>query len=130
VLLRAFLLSTLVLLAGCGATPETGKLPDQHWKNILVQVESRPPVPEGHTEFLVTLTDERNHPAWDCLVALRASPKDAWTQAIQDGRVAVYRRALWIDAQHSTLQVEIARGEERGYLEFSLPSKVSTTLAK
>jgi hypothetical protein len=119
-----------MLVAGCGGTPEVGKLPDQHWKNLLVQVESRPPVPEGRTEFLVTLTDERNHPAWNCLVALRSSANDPWTQAIQDGRVAVYRRALVIDGQHPTLQLEIERGEERGYLEFSLPSKVSTTLAK
>ena len=63
-------------------------------------------------------------------MALRSSAQDPWTQAIQDGRVAVYRRALLIDKNHSTLQVEIQRGEERGYLEFALPVSVSTTLAK
>jgi hypothetical protein len=131
-LLRGLLALPLVLaLAACGSSAPTGPgIPEQHWKNLLVQVESRPPVPQGRSEFLVILTDERNHPAWNCLVSLRSSPQEPWVQAIQDGRVAVYRRALVIDENHSRLQVQIERGAERGYLEFSLPSKVSTTLAK
>lgn len=124
-------LSFTLLLSGCTPDSVSGpKIANQHWKNLLVQVESRPPVPQGHTEFLVILTDERDHPAWNCLVSVRSNANEPWVQAIQDGRVAVYRRAVVIDGAHPRLQVQIERGDEKGYLEFALPSSVSTTLEK
>jgi len=100
-------------LSGCsGPTQHT---PTVNWRDLQVHVESRSygPIP-GMKELLVFVNRNGALPAWDCRVELRTSDADPWKQAIEDGRVGVYRRAAKVDeGEHSVLQVRIsAEGSE------------------
>lgn len=101
-----------LLLSGCsGATQDS---PTQYWRDLRIHVESRSysAVP-GMRELLVYVNRGAVLPAWDCRIDLRTSDADSWTQAIEDGRVGVYRRAARVDPDHSVLQVWIrAEGNE------------------
>jgi hypothetical protein len=100
-----------LLLAGCGATQDS---PTESWRDLKIHVESRSysGVP-GMRELLVFVNRGAGLPAWDCRVDVRTSDADSWKQAIEDGRVGVYRRAAPVDRDHSVLQVWIrAEGSE------------------
>lgn len=104
-------LLTCAMLSGCGGAKEyaPGK-----WHGMDVVVESRPnPPTKGMNEFLVTVTDKHGRPGFDMVVSLRANEHDPWTQAIQDGQMGVYRRAVKVDpAIDTVLQVQIeAKGK-------------------
>lgn len=101
-----------LLLAGCGEA--TRDSPTQYWRDLRIHVESQGygAVP-GMRELLVYVNRGPVLPAWDCRVDIRTSDADSWTQAIEDGRVGVYRRAARVDADHAVLQVRIrAEGDE------------------
>jgi hypothetical protein len=113
-------------LTGCDSpSKEAITLPTQRWQDVDVQIESRPSPPvNGINEIWVLITDANGNPAWDCLVYIRSSSQDPWKQAIQDGRVAVYRRAILLDQnQHEILQVEIKRNGKEAELSFPLKIK-------
>ncbi len=72
-------------------------------------------------EFLVMVTDRRGRPAYDLIVSLRADDQDEWKQAIQDGQVGVYRRAVRVGAgARSVLQVRMKRNGIEETLYFPL----------
>jgi hypothetical protein len=102
-------------LALCGCSGATQDTPTERWRDLQIHVESRSygPIP-GMKELLVFVNRNGALPAWDCRVDLRTSDADPWKQAIEDGHVGVYRRALVVDAgEHSVLQVRIsAEGNE------------------
>lgn len=125
---KLLLLVSMLLLSAC--TPETSyRLGPQMWNDIQFVVETRPSPPSaGMVEFLVIATNPDRTHAYDMIVSLRTNKNGKWKQAIQDGHVGVYRRALPIkDVQQDRLYVHIKkkRGAE-GALEFSLvpPEKV------
>lgn len=105
------------MLAGCGGATEYAP---QKWGNLDVVVESRPnPPAKGMNEFLVTVTDQHGLPGSDMVVSLRANPHDAWTQAIQDGQMGVYRRAVPVDpAVDTVLQVRLDATGKTAVLDF------------
>lgn len=119
---RARLLAGLVLglvLAACGGG-ESQQLPPQQWQGMEVRVEPRPsPLHDGTSEFLVMVTDNRNKPAYNLVISLRASDSEPWIQAIEDGQVGVYRRAIKADPG-AVLQVQLRRGDAEGVLRFQL----------
>ena len=96
--------------------------PVQKWQDMEVRVESRPSPPRaGMNEFLVMTTGERGRPVYDLIVSLRTDDQDEWKQAIQDGQVGVYRRAVEVaPGTRSVLQVQIKRKSEAGVLRFPL----------
>lgn len=101
-----------LILSGCGG--DTQDSPTQNWRDLRIHVESRTygAVP-GMRELLVFVNRGAELPAWDCRIDLRTSDQDSWKQAIEDGRVGVYRRAARVDQDHSILQVWIrAEGSE------------------
>ena len=72
-------------------------------------------------ELLVFVNRNGALPAWDCRVDLRTSDADPWKQAIEDGHVAVYRRAAAVDAHdHAVLQVRIRVEGSETVLRFPL----------
>ena len=78
-------------------------------------------------EMLVFVNDSRGQPAWDCQVQVRSSTADPWKQAIEDGHVAVFRRAVFVDSTaHSTLEVSIRHLDQEGVLRFALASSSGT----
>ncbi len=97
-------------------------IPTQKWQGVEVRVEVRPSPPRaGMSEFLVMTTGERGRPVYDLIVSLRTDDQDVWTQAIQDGQVGVYRRAVEVGpGTRSVLQVQIKRNGEEGVLRFPL----------
>lgn len=110
------------LLASCGGDDGGATIPTQQWQGVEIRVESRPMPPKpGMNEFLVMATKERGRPAFDLMVSLRTSDQDAWRQAIQDGQVGVYRRAVDVEpGERSVLQVQIKRKGEESVLRFPL----------
>ena len=104
-----------IALALCGCGTATQDTPTETWRDLQIHVESRSYGPvSGMKELLVFVNRNGALPAWDCRVDLRTSDADPWVQAIEDGRVGVYRRAARVDAgEHSVLQVWIrAEGSE------------------
>lgn len=114
-------LALIGALAACDAD-HAADLPPQKWRDMDVRVESRPNPPRaGMNEFLVMVTDKRGRPAYDLIVSLRAGDQDGWTQAIEDGQVGVYRRAVRVGAgARSVLQVQIRRNGAEDTLYFPL----------
>ena len=138
---RAALSALVLAVSGCsGGTQDS---PTENWRDLQVHVESRSygPIP-GMKELLVFVNRNRVLPAWDCRVDLRTSDADPWKQAIEDGRVGVYRRALKVDErEHSVLQIWIRAEGNETVLRIPLKSqpipsvgardnKVSAMLAK
>ncbi len=119
---RMFAVLAAAMLAGCSAGQQAEAIPPQKWQNLEVRVESRPSPPRpGMNEFLVMVTDSRGRPGYDLVVSLRTSDQDEWKQAIEDGQVGVYRRAVRVapDAR-SELQVQLRRGDVGDVLYFPL----------
>ena len=119
-MLRATLPAAALALSGCGS--ETRDSATLNWRDLQVHVESRSygPTPELQ-ELLVFVTRNGAQPAWDCRVDLRSSDADPWKQAIEDGRVGVYRRAAKVDgSEHSVLQVWIHAEDSETVLRFPL----------
>ena len=101
-----------MMLCGCGSATQDS--PTEYWRDLRIHVETRSysAVP-GMRELLVFVNRGGELPAWDCRIDLRTSDADSWKQAIEDGRVGVYRRAARVDQDHSILQVWIrAEGSE------------------
>ena len=72
-------------------------------------------------EFLVIITDRRGQPGWNYLVEVRSADVDPWKQAIQDGRVGVFRRAALVGpGERSALQVQVRRNDQQAILRFPL----------
>jgi hypothetical protein len=108
-------------LSACGGD-QAADTPPQKWGEAMVRVESRPSPPRtGMNEFLVMVTGERGRPVYDLIVSLRTDDQDPWKQAIQDGQVGVYRRAVEVaPGTRSVLQVQMKRNNEESILRFPL----------
>ena len=112
-----------LILSGCGG--DTQDSPTEHWGDLLIHVEARSysPIP-GMKELLVFVNRGPTLPAWDCRVDLRTSDADPWKQAIEDGHVGVYRRALKVDdGEHSVLQIWIRVAGNETVLRIPLTRK-------
>ena len=116
-------LMLLLLLAGC-ADEQAGYLPpEQVWNGLHVRIETRPVVMHaGMNEFLVIISDAKGlRPKEDLLVRIHSRSSD-WIQAIPDGGVGVYRRALPVkDPAHARLFVRIREesgGKRQGEMVF------------
>lgn len=120
---RCFLpLLSAGVLAACSGGNEALEVPAQSWQGLEVRVESRPTPPRaGANEFLVIISEKRGRPAHDLVVSLRTSDRDDWKQAIQDGQVGVYRRAIEAEpGQRAILQVQLKGRGAEGVLRFPL----------
>jgi hypothetical protein len=111
----------LVLLSACGDAADNN-IPAQKWQNMIVQVETRPSPPEtGMDEILVIVTNPNGRPGSDLMVSLRSSDHDQWVQAIEDGGLGVYRRAVDLaPGERSVLQVQFKLNGKESVLRFPL----------
>lgn len=110
-----------MLLAACGED-RAADAPPQKWRDLEVRIESRPSPPRaGMTEFLVMVTDGHGRPTYNLVVSLRTSDRDSWKQAIEDGQMGVYRRAVEVaPGDKSVLQVQLRRNDVGDVLYFPL----------
>lgn len=113
-----------VLLAGAILTACGGHAPapSQKWNGMEVALESRPNPPRaGMNEFLVTITDPRGRPDFSLIVSLRTNQNEPWVQAIQDGQMGVYRRAVRIvPATDKMLEIQLQSRDATDVLSFPL----------
>jgi len=111
----------LAMVSACGAD-RAADAPPQKWRDMEVRIESRPSPPRaGMDEFLVMVTDGRGRPAYNLIVSLRTSDQNPWKQAIEDGQIGVYRRAVKVEpGANFVLQVQIRRKDAEDVLYFPL----------
>jgi hypothetical protein len=111
----------LGMLSACGGE-QAADSPPQQWQNMEVRVESRPSPPRpGMNEFLVLVTNAHGRVDSDLIVSLRTSDQDPWKQAMQDGLMGVYRRAVEVaQGSRSVLQVQIKYNGKESELRFPL----------
>lgn len=120
-----FLASAIVLgVAGCGKASDGIVIPAQHWKDADIRIETHPNPPiAGMSEIVVIVTGVRGRPVYNLIVSLRSDDTMPWVQAIQDGQIGVYRRAVDVKATNgdeAVLQVRLQQGEEQKSLLFPL----------
>jgi len=117
------LLCLTMLLSACeGPTPV---MPVQTWEGTSIEVETRPPrLEKGMNEFLIIASKNikgRSIPVHDLIVSLAINDTGKWQQAIQDGHVGAYRRAMRVsDHASDVLLVRLEQGNRSGILRFPL----------
>ncbi|MDQ6998782.1 MAG: hypothetical protein Q9M17_08705 [Mariprofundus sp.] len=114
----------LLLLSAC-SSPETAWAPEpQVWGEFSIHFETRPEsVGPGMNEFLVIVNREGRRHIPDLLVHIRTN-SSKWKQAIPDGALGVYRRALLVNDIHAdSLHVRLSYHGKKGELNFALASE-------
>jgi hypothetical protein len=111
-----------ICLAACGNTNEDYQIPVQHWKDVDVRLETHPNPPmAGMSEIVIIITGPHGRPIPDMTVSMRGNDKLSWVQAIQDGMIGVYRRAVNIgDGEEVELQVRLQHKQEQKILLYPL----------
>jgi len=111
----------MLLLSACGGV-QTDDAPPQRWQNLEVRIDTRPSPPRaGMNEVLVMVTDTQARAGYDLIVSLRTSDQDKWVQAIEDGGLGVYRRAVVMEpGARSVLQVKLEHKDMETVLRFPL----------
>jgi hypothetical protein len=107
-------------LAACSSGNDAFSIPAQQWKGMVVRIETHPnpPLP-GMSEIVVIVTGPHGKPAGDLTVSLRGNDSTPWVQAIQDGFIGVYRRAVDIgDGEAAVVQVRLQQGMNQKVLLF------------
>lgn len=121
-LLPVLLSIILMNLVACGDNSTQLSIPAQHWKDADIRIETHPNPPlAGMSEIVVIVTGPRGRPIQDLTVSLRGNSSMQWVQAIQDGNIGVYRRAIDIgDGESIALQVQLQQGADKKILLFPL----------
>jgi len=109
-------------LAACHNGNETADIPAQRWNGMVVRIETHPNPPlAGMSEIVVIVTGPHGKPAGDLTVSLRGVESLPWVQAIQDGFIGVYRRAIDLgDGKTAVVQVRLQQGEVQKTLLFPI----------
>lgn len=109
-------------LAGCGRDENQVQIPAQRWNDMDVRIETHPNPPvAGMSEIVSIVTGPHGKPISDLLVSYRSSDGMPWVQAIQDGKIGVYRRAVDIGAGSEVeLQVKLQQHEREQVLRYKV----------
>ncbi len=114
-------------LAGCSSNEQAWKPPAKQWQDLTVEVESRPELPrQGMNEFIVIVNRAKRGYISDLIVNVRTEHSGDWRQAMPDGALGVYRRALPVeDPGREHLYVQLIRGQKQ-QAELVFPLAVGT----
>ncbi len=132
VALQSFLKGVLViavfLLTACSVEEKAWSPPSQQWQNMSIHVETRPAViREGMNEFLIIADRQQRGFSSDLMVDVRTDHSN-WKQAMPDGALGVFRRALPVkDVQHDHLYVRLVRKGQQREMMFSLAQTAGAT---
>jgi hypothetical protein len=103
-----------VVLAACGSSGSDYVVGVRQTADLTVTIESRPAPPRaGNNEVVIGLeTRTGRRPVYDAQVFVRSGATPDWVQAIEDGHVGVYRRAVNMGPGGQTqIEVRIQRGD-------------------
>ena len=126
----SLILIILALLPACSS--ERISMPNQQWKDISFEVETRPPqAVSGMNEFVI-IASRGKRPASDLILSIKVMGGNKWQQAIQDGRVGVFRKSLVVkDPQQDSLLIRIRHrkkeNKDETILEFPLRTQHIST---
>lgn len=111
----------MLLVAACSPEQQAWSPPAQAWQDLKISLETRPVrVTEGMNEFLVIANRQQRGFTNDLVVDIRTD-NSKWKQAIPDGALGVYRRALPIkDVINDKLYVRLKRQGETTEMTFAL----------
>jgi len=120
--MRHFVLLLIVLTSIISCSGNAPESPVQNWEDLSFRIETRPDfISKGMMEFLVIANRAHKKPASGMIISLRMGETGKWIQAIEDGNVGVYRRAVRVnDPATDVLYVHIERKEQEGILKFPL----------
>lgn len=121
-LCKALLLT--LLLSACSGDETIWSPPAQQWQDMTIRIETRPSVPQvGMNEFLIIANRQQRGFSSDLIVTVRTEHSD-WKQAMPDGALGVFRRALPVkNLAEDHLYVRFSRSNgDKGELDFSLAS--------
>lgn len=109
-------------LVACGNSGEANAIAIQHWKDADIRIETHPDPPlAGMSEIVIIITGAHGRPIPDLTVSIRGKDSMPWVQAIQDGMIGVYRRAIDIgDGEVVQLQVRLQYRTEEKIIFFPL----------
>ena len=116
------------LLPSCSSEPVWVAEP-QVWEDFTVHFETRPEVIHpGMNEFLIIVNRKGKRHIPDLMVRIRTNDSK-WKQAIPDGALGVYRRALLVkgDVEQGRLYLKLRYHDKEGELSFALSPKTSFT---
>ncbi|MFQ5344672.1 MAG: hypothetical protein ACE5DZ_01780 [Mariprofundus sp.] len=107
--------SYLLLLAGlllysCSADQDIWLPAPQSWQDITIRMETRPmPIRKGMNEFILIANHQQRGFVNDLLVEVHTE-HSSWKQAMPDGALGVFRRALPVEnVLHDHLYVRLTR---------------------
>jgi len=126
-LLRFLCFAVVVLLAACSSDDVAWSPPQQVWNDLAIHIETRPTVLRpGMNEFLIIANRQQHSFSSDLMIDVRTENSD-WRQAMPDGALGVFRRALPVrDVQRDHLFVRLVRKGEQHEMVFALaPAQVS-----
>jgi len=121
---NAFVLGCIVLallVSACSPGKQVWTPPAQVWNGLSIRIETRPTVLRpGMNEFLVIANRQQRGFSSDLMVDVRTESSD-WKQAMPDGALGVFRRALPVrDIQHDHLYVRLIRKGQQHEMVFAL----------
>jgi len=126
-MIRSVLIGFVLLLAGCSPdVPEWTAAP-QEWNDLAIRIETRPTVVRpGMNEFLVIANRKQRGFSSDLMVDVRTE-NSPWKQAMPDGALGIYRRALPVkDVQQDHLYVRLVRRGEQHEMIFDLSPRAGS----
>ncbi len=118
---KLFAMMLLLLMSACSSS-EPGWTPEpQVWDEFTIHFETRPEsVRQGMNEFLIVVNREGRRHIPDLLVHIRTD-SSKWKQAIPDGALGIYRRALLVNDIHADrLHVRLRYHGKHGEVNFAL----------
>jgi len=125
---RYIAMFAVLLLVACSAGEQAWSPPVQSWNGIAIRIETRPTVVSpGMNEFLVIANRQQRGFSADLVVDVRTENSD-WKQAMPDGALGIFRRALPVrDVHKDHLYVRLHRKGEQREMVFALaPEKIGS----
>ncbi len=118
------MLMGFLLLSSCSANEAAWSSAPQSWQDITIRIETQPtPIRRGMNEFLLIADHQQRGFINNLLVEVRTENSD-WKQAIPDGALGVFRRALPVqNVQNEHLYVRLIRDGQHGEMTFLLAPK-------